>query len=199
MWASANTRVHNLAQVHCEIDGHFDLYMVTGGSARKFSRKTICAGRGFNAMKTYRNDGSGAPIVSACGQVQTNEAGEYWVGATRATNNTAEMQAMFEAPSWLNSGIECKIFSSSTKVMITVDSLFVKGLIDEMFVARGENKAMAMLLCHLWKVVTEKVRLTIRWVRGHSGDVENTITDELADMGMRLEEMHRWWKRVQPM
>ena len=96
-------------------------------------------------------------------------------------------------------GIEGKIFSSSTKLMTTVDSPYVKGLIDEMFVARGENKSMAMLLCHLWKVVTEKVRLTIRWVRGHSGDLENTIADELADMGMRLEEMHRWWKRFQPM
>ena len=40
-----------------------------------------------------------------------------------------------------------------------------------------------MLLCHLWKVVKEKVRLTIRWVRGHSGDVENTIADGLADVG----------------
>ena len=81
--------------------------------------------------------------------------------------------------------------------MISVDSLHVKGLIDEKFVAR-ENKAIAMLLCHMWKVVRGKVRLVKRWVRGHTGDVENTIADELADMGTRLEEMHRWWKRIQP-
>ena len=56
-----------------------------------------------------------------------------------------------------------------------------------------------MLLCHLWKVVEGKVRLVIRWVRGHSGDVGNTIADELADMGTRPEEMNRWWKRIQPM
>ena len=68
-------------------------------------------------------------------------------GATRATNNTVEMQAMIEALYWLNSGIEGKI--------ITVESLYVKGLIDEKFVAR-ENKAIAMLLCHLWKLVWEK-------------------------------------------
>ena len=120
------------------------------------------------------------------------------MGATRATNNTAEMQAMIGALYLVYSGIEGKIFSSSTKVMITVDSLYVKGLIDEKFVAR-ENKAIAMLLYRLWKVVREKVRLTIRWVRGHSGDVGNTIADELADKGTRLEEKHRWWKRIQQM
>ena len=40
--------------------------------------------------------------------------------------------------------------------------------------------------------------LVIRWIRGHTGDVEHTIADELADMGTRLEEMNRWWKRMQP-
>ena len=56
-----------------------------------------------------------------------------------------------------------------------------------------------MLLCHMWKVVREKVRLIIRWVRGHSGDVVNTIAHELEDMGARVEEKHRWWERTQPM
>ena len=49
--------------------------------------------------------------------------------------------------------------------MITVESFYVKELIDEKFVAR-ENKAIAILLCHLWKVVRNKVCLSIRWVRG---------------------------------
>ena len=47
---------------------------------------------------------------------------------------------MIEALYWLNSGVggeggEVRVFSSSSKVMITVDSLYVKGLIDEKFVA----------------------------------------------------------------
>ena len=65
----------------------------------------------------------------------------------RATNKTAEMQAMIEALYWLNSGIENKSILSSSKVLNTVDSLYVKGLIEEKFVAR-ENKAMALLLGH---------------------------------------------------
>ena len=149
-------------------------------------------------METYRNDGGGSPIVSACGPVETDESREYWVGAKRSTNNTAEMQAMIGALYWLNSCIEGKLYSLSTKVLITVDSLYVKGLSDEKFMAR-ENKAIAMLLCHMWKVVRGNVSLVIRWVRRHTGDVENTIADELAEMGTRLEEMNRWWKRIQPM
>ena len=64
-----------------------------------------------------------APIVSACGPVQTDESGEYWVGATR----TAEMQAMIEALYWLHSCIEGKLYSPSTKELITVDLVYVKG------------------------------------------------------------------------
>ena len=82
--------------------------------------------------------------------------------------------------------------------MITVDSLYVKELIVEKFVAR-ENNSIAMLLSHLCKVVRNKVSLNIRWGRGHSGNAGTTIADELADLGTRLDENHRWWKRAQPM
>ena len=33
----------------------------------------------------------------------------------------------------------------------------------------------------MWKVTKERIRLHIRWIRGHSGDVENSIADRLAD------------------
>ena len=48
------------------------------------------------------------------------------MGATRATNNTAEMQALIEALFSLNMCVE-KRLPFSSKVMITVDSLYVKG------------------------------------------------------------------------
>ena len=62
-----------------------------------------------------------------------------------------------------------------------------------------ENRALASLLCHMWKVTKQKLQLHIRWVRGHTGDVGNSIADELADLVTRLEAQHRWWKRAQPM
>ena len=45
----------------------------------------------------------------------------------------------------------------------------------------------------------KKLQLHTRWVRGHTGDVGNSIADELADLGIRLEAQHRWWQRAQPM
>ena len=47
---------------------------------------------------------------------------------------TAEMQALTEALFWLNNCAEHKGLQSSSKLMITVDSLYVKGLTDDQFV-----------------------------------------------------------------
>ena len=91
-----NMKLVDLPQVNCVHEDRFDLYLFTDGSARKISRKLTCAGWRFIGMNSYRNVVC-APVVSACGPVQTNEQGELWVGAMRATNNTAEMQAMIEA------------------------------------------------------------------------------------------------------
>ena len=76
------------------------------------------------------------------------------------------MQAVIEAFFWLNSCVEKLDLPIFSKVMMTVDSLYVKGLIDEKFVAR-ESGALATLLCHVWKVTGKKLQHHIRWVRGH--------------------------------
>ena len=94
-------------------------------------------------------------MVEACGLVQLVEGGEYYVGAIRATNNTAEIQGLIEALFWLNTCVEQKFLPISSKVMVTMDSLYVKGLIDEKFVAR-ENRALAILHCHMWRAMKKK-------------------------------------------
>ena len=71
-------------------EGPCNLFIFINGSARKISCKLTLAGWGFTVMENY-GKGNRPPIVSACGPIQTNEDGELWVGATRATNNTAEM------------------------------------------------------------------------------------------------------------
>ena len=135
-------------------EAYFALYVFTDGSARKFSVRETCAGRGFIAMKSIQNRDE-VPMVETCGLVQTAEGREYFVGASRAPNNTAEMQALTEALFWLNSCVEHKGLPISSKVMATVDSLFVKVPTDEKFVAK-ENRALAILLCHMWKVINKK-------------------------------------------
>ena len=79
----------HLVQESRHIDkGPFALHVFTDGSARKTSRKEMCAGWGFTAMKSYQNRDE-VPMVEACGPVQIAEGGEYYVGAIRATSNTA--------------------------------------------------------------------------------------------------------------
>ena len=86
-------------------------------------------------------------MVEPCGPVQNNTGEDFHIGATRVTNDTAEMQGVVEALFWLNTGVERRL--------ITADSLYVKGLIEEKFLAR-ENRVLATLLRHMCKVAKEK-------------------------------------------
>ena len=133
-------------------------------------------------------------MTEAFGPVQITKGDEFYIGATRATNNTAEMHRVIEALFWLNSCVERGTLHDDDDVLFTVDSRYVKGLIDEKFTAR-ENSVLATLLGHMGKVTKQRIRLHIHWIRGHSGDVGNCIADRLADECTRRELQHRWWRR----
>ena len=62
---------------------------------------------------------------------------------------TAEMQGVIETLFWLNTCVERGTLHADNDVLITVDSLFVKGLVDEKFIAR-DNRVLhlATLLSH---------------------------------------------------
>ena len=66
-------------------------------------------------------------MVEACGKVQINTGENFYIGATRVTNNTAEMQGVIEALLWLNMCVERETLHANNDVLITVDSLCVKG------------------------------------------------------------------------
>ena len=91
------------------------------------------------------------------------------VGATRAANNTGEMQGVFEAPLWLKTCVE-----QDSAVMIAEDSLHVKGLVGDKFVARGKQGARYTAATH---VASDGCNSTF------AGCVENTIADRLAECG----------------
>ena len=81
---------------------------------------------------------------------------EFYIGATRVTNNTAEMHGVIEALFWLNTCVERETLHADDDVLITVDSLYIKRLVDEKFIAR-ENRVLATLLCHMWKVMKQRI------------------------------------------
>ena len=88
-------------------------------------------------------------MVEACGPVRIAEGGEHHVGAIRATNGTAEMQALIGALFWLNSCVEQDNLPTFSNVMMSVDSLYVKGLIDEKIVAMETQNAGNTALSHV--------------------------------------------------
>ena len=78
---------------------HLTFFVFTDGSDREMSRKRQRVGWGFAAMKTSPRHGD-KRLVEACGRVRISTGDEFCVGATRATNNTGEMQGLIEALSW---------------------------------------------------------------------------------------------------
>ena len=79
------------------------------------------------------------PMVEACGPVQINTGENFYIGATRVTYNTAEMEGVVEALFWLRTCVERETVHANSDVLITVDSLYVKGLIDEIYRQRKQS------------------------------------------------------------
>ena len=104
------------------------------------------------------------------------------------------MQGVIEALFWVNLCVEHGILNPEDDVLFTVDSLYVKGLIDDKFIAR-EKRVSA---CHVAGPHVEsdkkRLRLHIHWIRGHSGDVEIWHCRSPGRRGY-TELQHRWWRR----
>ena len=60
---------------------------------------------------------------------------------------------------------------------------------------RGKgNKVLATLLRHMRRLTGQLLRLHIRWIRGHTGDVGTTIADRLAECSTQPAVQHLWWR-----
>ena len=88
-------------------------------------------------------------MVEACGPVQTAEGAEYYVEAFRAANNTPEMQALIEALFWLSGCVEQKGVPNFQQSDGNSGLVFRQGLIDEKFVAKGEQGVGNLALSHV--------------------------------------------------
>ena len=108
---------------------------------------------------------------------------ELWGGEEETTNNRMELQAAIK-------GLEA--LKKSSKVILTTDSQYVRKGITEWirnWKAKGwktaskspvKNKDLWLRLDEL----TETHDVDWRWVKGHSGHVENERVDGLANRGI---------------
>lgn len=123
----------------------------------------------------------GAVIMPPDGATPTRARG--FIG--HGTNQIAEITAAIEGLSRVPPGTRVELVSDSQYVL--------KGLTEWRagWERRGyrnsKNEPVANL--ELWKrlfAVADARRVTVRWVRGHNGDVNNELADALANEALRL-------------
>jgi len=99
-----------------------------------------------------------------------NKIKKYWGGEQDTTNNRMELKAVVRGLSKL---------PSSSKVKIHTDSMYVV----KCFKFEWSRKANKDLWNKLEREIRNFSKISIRWVRGHSGDKYNEMADELARKG----------------
>ena len=185
----------------CDADGSNAWHLWCDGGTRtapllghRKRRVTIGAGWGFCLFPkgchtpTTRDEA----ILSQRGPVVLNAESKLFTGATRLTNNTAEMSALIEVcwflltihtphPSSVNRRRHVTM-RTGDKVIIHPDSKYAMGIAQGLFFPR-ENVLMAKLLRHLYGVVQRVFDVSLSWTKGHDGDLGNMLADSLANEG----------------
>lgn len=112
-----------------------------------------------------------------------NQRKELSQGYRLTTNNRMELTAVIKALEALkNDQIEITIYS---------DSKYVVESIEKGWIWNWEKKNFKKKLnSDLWKIfipLYKKHKVKFKWVKGHSGDVENDRCDELANKAQEKE------------
>ena len=119
----------------------------------------------------------GKADVTSFGPVVTESGSMYALGATKGSNNAAELSAVIELFLYI---LEYAPVQSS--VIISCDSKYAANI------ARGKwspssNAKLAALARNLWERVRTHLDVEWQWVKGHSGNTGNEAADKAADMG----------------
>ena len=124
-------------------DSFFALFMFIGGSARDLQRERSYA-RWFAAVTAYQAENNSWRPMD---QYNHQQKVPSTLVPHAPQTTLGEMQGLIEALFWLNTRVEQGILQVYSAEMITVDSLYVKGLEGNKFVAR-EIGVLAALLRH---------------------------------------------------
>ena len=138
------------------------------------------AGWGFTAVTGGNgdDDDQATEVHSRCGPVITEASSAAYIGAERATNNTAELTAIARALKYVIAD------QSGRPVLIRYDSLYAGNIVTGKWRAR-KNRDLAERIRALWTKAHDHLRgrLWASHVYGHAGHKWNERADELARRG----------------
>ena len=113
-----------------------------------------------------------------CGPVITDRTARPWIGAERATNNTAELHAMFEALDFLkrHPEIPAAVIRPDSEIAMDLTTGTAKP---------KRNQEMVRNLRRMWETVREERggNVWMQHVRAHRNQKWNERADKLADKG----------------
>lgn len=125
------------------------------------------------------------------GPVILDETDQRFLGAEQYSNNTGELTAIAEALIWLE---EEAPGESTLPAEIVYDSQYAA----DITTGKAEphtNFALATHCRQLFKQISQKRPLTLRWIKGHSNSPGNDMADHLANQGRTTEptdQSKRW-------
>jgi len=131
-----------------------DVVLYTDGST------SLSSGTAGWIVFAHRSDTS---ETSLWGSVITDPAESNWIEASRRTNNTGEISAIYQALKWLSR--DSKLHSPGTpqRVNLLSDSVYCVRLFGDNSIKAHCNKPLIQRICKLQHT------LSISWIKGHTG------------------------------
>ena len=131
------------------------------------------------------------PEVALHAPVVVEEWDPMWMGAREHTNNTAELSAIGEVMVWL---LKEAPDDGKIPVHIRYDSEYAANMARGIWTPRA-NEELAQSVRELVEKVAESRVITWEHVYGHTGEHDNELADQAADLGAKRrvsEQSTRW-------
>lgn len=112
------------------------------------------------------------------GRVIIDSSSPFFLGATRASNNTGELTALGEALLWLRDHDK-----STGKAIIRYDSEYAANSVQGFYAQATKNLALIGTIKGILRQVRSHRQITFEHVKAHSSDKWNDKADALANMG----------------
>ena len=148
------------------------------------------AGWGF-AVYDDHDANEAHPLFHVYGPVVTDESDQRWLGAQKHSNNTAELTAIAEALTWLQTEAPGP---EHVPVSIRYDSQYAANAVQGATQAQA-NRQLVEKCREIHVKVQARRAIDWTWVKGHAQVAGNEMADKLADKGSRGEigtHSRRW-------